>query len=163
MGNAYTEAEVQSMLNSGELPELPCKNPKALKFTGDNLVFIHKKHNVTVPLNSIVSFTLKKPSFTSNSVIILQLKKGSDAFIGMGNVGVGFGSEMIAIYKPDYVELAEVYERYFLHWSSAPQPAPAVSEAVPTINDLRALKQLVDEGVLTEEEFVAKKRQLLGI
>lgn len=32
-----------------------------------------------------------------------------------------------------------------------------------TINELRELKQLVDEGILTQEEFEAKKKQILGI
>ncbi|VDG20666.1 hypothetical protein [Lactobacillus plantarum] [Lactiplantibacillus mudanjiangensis] len=30
-------------------------------------------------------------------------------------------------------------------------------------NDLRELKQLLDDGILTEEEFTAKKKQILGI
>ena len=31
------------------------------------------------------------------------------------------------------------------------------------IKQLRELKNLVDEGILTEEEFEAKKKQLLGL
>ena len=31
------------------------------------------------------------------------------------------------------------------------------------VNDLREFKKLLDEGVITEEEFEAKKKQLLGI
>jgi len=43
----------------------------------------------------------------------------------------------------------------------AADAAPAVSAAV--VADLQQLKALVEQGILTEEEFAAKKRQLLGI
>lgn len=41
-------------------------------------------------------------------------------------------------------------------------PAPA-SEQPDLVEQLRGLKVLVDEGVLTQEEFDAKKKQVLGI
>lgn len=51
--------------------------------------------------------------------------------------------------------------------AAAPQAAPAaqppVSENDDTVAKIRELKQLVDEGILTEEEFTAKKAKLLGI
>ncbi|RMC53310.1 SHOCT domain-containing protein [Lactobacillus sp. ESL0261] len=31
------------------------------------------------------------------------------------------------------------------------------------IAELKQLKELVDEGILTEEEFSAKKKQILGL
>lgn len=153
-------------LNEGDLPELPCIMPKALKIQGNNLIFIHKRQNIIIPLQNIVGFSLKRPSLTSNGVITIQLQKGSDAFIALGNIGVGFGSEMTAVFKPKYLEIAELYEKHVLARNNTPQSvqaAPPANETVPTINDFRALKQLVDEGVLTEEEFAAKKKQLLGI
>ena len=45
------------------------------------------------------------------------------------------------------------------HISKPPAPAAAVSEA----DEIAKLAALRDRGVLTEEEFSAKKRQLLGI
>ena len=30
-------------------------------------------------------------------------------------------------------------------------------------NDLKALKELYDDGILTEEEYTSKKKQLLGL
>ncbi len=39
--------------------------------------------------------------------------------------------------------------------------APGVT--VDTVEELKRLKELVDMGILTEEEFTAKKRQVLGI
>ncbi len=41
--------------------------------------------------------------------------------------------------------------------------AAAGTAAVDTVEELKRYKALVEQGVLTEEEFTAKKRQLLGI
>lgn len=43
---------------------------------------------------------------------------------------------------------------------SAPAPAPA---ADPVMAELQQLAQLNAQGILTDEEFAAKKKQLLGI
>lgn len=51
-----------------------------------------------------------------------------------------------------------------------PDLAPAQAETPVTsnttedvVNDILKYKQLVDAGVLTQEEFAAKKQQLLGL
>ena len=51
-----------------------------------------------------------------------------------------------------------------LNSSAAVQTAQS-GPAVPAdaVNEIQRYKALLDAGVLTEEEFVAKKRQLLGI
>jgi len=44
---------------------------------------------------------------------------------------------------------------------AAPQPAPVSSE--DNIAQLQQLAALKDQGILTQEEFDAKKKQLLGL
>ena len=51
---------------------------------------------------------------------------------------------------------------------AAPQPVPQVPPAgagLPpeTVEALKQLKDLLDAGILTQEEFDAKKKQLLGL
>ena len=46
-------------------------------------------------------------------------------------------------------------------WSGTAAAAPATSE--DAIEAIQKFKRLYEEGVITEEEFAAKKRQLLGI
>ena len=43
------------------------------------------------------------------------------------------------------------------------QPAPAEPAAPDYAAELAQLAQLKDQGILTEEEFEAKKKQILGI
>jgi hypothetical protein len=50
--------------------------------------------------------------------------------------------------------------------AAAPPPPPPTAAAAgddPLITQLRALAELRDVGILTEEEFSAKKAQLLGL
>jgi hypothetical protein len=43
-----------------------------------------------------------------------------------------------------------------------PAPAPAAPPAGDPIAELRELAKLRDDGILTEEEFAAEKRKILG-
>ena len=51
-----------------------------------------------------------------------------------------------------------VYEQ-----APAPAPAPAAPEEPAYMAELEQLASLRDAGVLTEEEFEAKKKKVLGI
>jgi hypothetical protein len=46
--------------------------------------------------------------------------------------------------------------------AAAPAPAPAASEP-EYVGELERLAQLRDQGILTDDEFEAKKKQILGI
>ncbi|MBP7821214.1 SHOCT domain-containing protein [Candidatus Saccharibacteria bacterium] len=47
--------------------------------------------------------------------------------------------------------------------AAAPIQQPAASQDDELVNQLKQLAQLRDQGILTQEEFEAKKKQLLGI
>ena len=44
-----------------------------------------------------------------------------------------------------------------------PEPEPVPAEEDPTAAKLQSLKKLLDDGILTQEEFDAKKQQILGL
>ena len=62
-----------------------------------------------------------------------------------------------------------VSRRQAARWSAEAQPqqaapsAPAPQAADDTTAQLQQLAQLRDQGILTEEEFTAKKQQILGL
>lgn len=49
------------------------------------------------------------------------------------------------------------------HTEEAQANKPANKQVVSVVDEIRGLKQLLDEGILTDEEFTFKKRQLLGM
>jgi Short C-terminal domain len=46
--------------------------------------------------------------------------------------------------------------------AAAPPPAPAGGMSDDTINQLKQLGELKDQGILTDDEFEAQKQKLLG-
>lgn len=46
--------------------------------------------------------------------------------------------------------------------ASQPAPAPAMS-VVEQMETLKSLKELLDAGILTQDEFDLKKKQVLGL
>ncbi len=49
-------------------------------------------------------------------------------------------------------------------WSAEqPEQSPAQPAQDDTVDQLQQLAQLKDQGILTQEEFDAKKKQILGI
>lgn len=74
----------------------------------------------------------------------------------------------VPTYQQTY-EQPQTYAQPAYQQTYAPQPAytqpvqsaPASQENIPA--ELRRYKQLFDEGVITEEEFTAKKKQILGL
>ena len=58
---------------------------------------------------------------------------------------------------------AFLLERKQTQQSAASQPAPAAPAPDSSLDSLRNLKALLDEGILTQEEFDAKKKQILGL
>jgi hypothetical protein len=56
------------------------------------------------------------------------------------------------------------YEEQQQQYAAAPPPAPDAAPAEPDMNtELTQLAQLHAQGILTDEEFAAKKAQILGI
>jgi hypothetical protein len=47
--------------------------------------------------------------------------------------------------------------------AAAPAPAPAAAPEPEYMGELERLSQLRDQGIITDEEFEAKKKQILGI
>ncbi len=46
---------------------------------------------------------------------------------------------------------------------AAAQPAPAMMSVAEQMETLKSLKELLDAGILTQEEFDLKKKQVLGL
>jgi Short C-terminal domain len=60
-------------------------------------------------------------------------------------------------------EDSAAYDQQQAAYQQAPPPAAAPAEEPDYMAELQQLAQLRDQGILTPEEFEAKKKQLLGI
>lgn len=75
--------------------------------------------------------------------------------------------EEIARIEREEQEINRQIEEYFKHKAEEKQQKAKELQnqkmIVSTVDEIRQYKQLLDEGIITEEEFQAKKKQLLGL
>ena len=143
---------------------LPCSNGFTLHIRGSNLVVETARSEKLFPIQKIQSFTLKEPHGLSFGKIIFRTAEAASAGL---NLGFGFsaalGAEQTFFFTKANLEMALRLRDYISDYEKASASAEKEKDSGSLIEELRGLKVLVDEGVLTQEEFEAKKRQLLGI
>ncbi len=113
-----------------------------------------------IKLSDIVSITLKKPVLTAAGCIHIQVL-GAKTYSSVANV-THYATDMNAICfrKPQYEEVLSFKEDLEKAISEM-----ASSQSLNSLNmdGLRQLKQLLDEGIITQEDFDKKKAQMLGL
>jgi putative oligomerization/nucleic acid binding protein len=88
------------------------------------------------------------------------LRQGPGLIRGAARVGVAAGVAGRVQHRQQQKWAAQDQEAY--EQQAPPAPAPAAAEGDYTA-ELEKLAKLRDEGVITAEDFEAKKKQLLGI
>ena len=110
----------------------------------------------TIPYSGIVAVQLKKGGATAG-YIQLTLKGGSQVKGGLMRSTRDDNSILFYAYRnKKFAEAKKLIEEHI----SQQNNAPLVSSG---LNDLERLAQLKEKGVITEQEFTAKKKQLLGL
>lgn len=115
----------------------------------------------TIAMADIVSVTLKKPVLTAAGCIHIQVF-GAKTYSSVANV-THYATDVNAICfrKPQYEEAVNFKDELEKAITAA-RSTPAQGGASPA-DELRQLKQLLDEGIITQEDFDKKKTQLLGL
>ena len=140
---------------------LPCLLGITLRTNGGNLIAEGKKEQEVFPINKIQSFTLKEPKRLTRGTITFYTGQAPTVGLRLGIGAVALGAEKTYVFETDHLETALALRDYILSYgenSSKPE-----GKVVSVVDEIRGLKQLLDEGILTQDEFEAKKRQLLGI
>lgn len=141
---------------------LPCESGYTLRAEGSNLIVEKKKSKETYPISKIQSFKITKPNLFGGTVVFTTAQ-ASTGGIGLGfGVSAAVGAEKTFIFKKSDYEAAQGLEKYIATYEESKATASS-GNVVSVVDEIRGLKQLLDEGILTEEEFAAKKKQLLGI
>lgn len=111
----------------------------------------------TIPYSSIVAVQLKKAGLT-NGYLQLTLAGGSEAKGGLLQSSTDENTiNYISNGKNEmFTEAKELIEQRIIQ-------AKGTSHAKSDADDLEKFAQLRDKGIISEEEFQAKKKQLLGL
>ena len=149
----------------GDRITLSCSNGFTLHTDGENIIIATKKTEEIIPISRVQSFSLKEPGLAYGKIIFTTAQAATAGInVGFG-VSAAIGAEKTFFYSKSDLEIAKQFRDVVMDYdkhANQSNSAPA-GTVVSVVEEIRGLKALLDEGILTQEEFEAKKKQLLGI
>ncbi len=141
-----------------------------LELTDSAIIATNYKGSETYPISKMQGISLKPASgFNYGS---LSFKIGSNdksVHIGFG-VSLSGGGEKVFYFDKSQNSTADKFYDYMTNYEEIkeqrmrqPMQASSAASVVEIADGIRALKGLLDDGIITQEEFDAKKKQMLGI
>ena len=123
------------------------------------------KREKAIPIRNITSVEVKKPGALTAGFIQFSIAGGAardSSFKVTGGAFDAASDENSVLFadKEAYEVALEIKKYVENHTEGAPAAAPAELSAA---DEIVKLKSLLDQGILSAEEFEAKKRQLLGL
>jgi hypothetical protein len=114
------------------------------------------KEESVIPIAAIKSFTIKPArSRMRPGVITINTGNANAGYFGIGRFALGFSNEITMAFYEEYNEIAHRMQEYIMSYN-------AKGAATATAADeIRKYKSLCDDGIITLEEFEAKKAALL--
>lgn len=109
----------------------------------------------TFSINRLSGVQYKKPGFLTGYLQFILMGSGE----GKGGVNNAVTDENTILFatKNEDILMRELKE--FIEYSiESPEGKPSTD-----LSDLKKLKDLLDDGIITQDEFAAKKKQILGL
>lgn len=142
---------------------LKCMNGFTLHIKGANLIVEAKRKEDTYPISKIQSFSLKEPRAISPGSITFRTAQAASSGVSLGlGISAALGAEQNFFFTKSELNMAIQVRDYISNFGAEKTAVPE-GKVVSVVEEIRGLKGLLDDGILTQEEFDAKKRQLLGI
>lgn len=134
----------------------------------DPMVFLIQgvKGDKEIPFSQIASIQLKKAGAFANGYIRFSLLEGHGAEGGTGDARRDENTVTFkAVQQSAFEGIKTAIEAKVAAARTAVphQPHQVVPKTISYIDELEKLASLKDRGIISEEEFTAKKRQILGI
>ena len=142
---------------------LKCMNGFTLHIKGANLIVEAKRKEDTYPISKIQSFSLKEPRAISPGSITFRTAQAASSGVRLGlGISAALGVEQNFFFTKSELNTAIQIRDYVSNFGAEKTTVPE-GKVVSVVEEIRGLKGLLDDGILTQEEFDAKKRQLLGL
>ena len=142
---------------------LKCMNGFTLHIKGANLIVEAKRKEDTYPISKIQYFSLKEPRAISPGSITFRTAQAASSGVSLGlGISAALGAEQNFFFTKSELNTAIQIRDYVSNFGAEKTTVPE-GTVVSVVEEIRGLKGLLDDGILTQEEFDAKKRQLLGI
>jgi|SRR5690625_180001 len=125
-----------------------------------NFVLQGLKGEKSIPIRSITAVQLKKPGVTTGYIQFAQhgmIESG-------GGVSEAISDENTVLFgKKDYKKAVEIKEFIESRQAEINSSTGTVIQQKSEADELLKFKELLDEGIINEEEFESKKKQILGL
>ena len=121
------------------------------------------KERKVIPLDQVVSLEITDPKGKMRPGMIEIRLAGTSNLADRASAWVmNIGKNSIGFpHSYAYISAGQAMQRQFMEYQrQASQPAV---QQISSADELRKFKELLDIGVITQAEFDAKKKQLLGI
>lgn len=148
-----------------KLISLPCSNGFALHTDGENIIIVSRKTEETIPISRIQSFSLKEPGL-SYGKIMFTTAQAATASINVGfGMSTAIGAEKTFYFAKKDLDTAQEFQDAVMSYEKRAKMnnSMPVQKGVSIADEIRELKALLDDGILTQEEFDKKKAQLLNL
>lgn len=146
---------------------LYCRGNFILSVRNANLTITHKKESETIPISHIQSFVLKKPGIMGIGTITIKTAQPATAGVNVGfGVILAGGSENTLNFNASELQVALQIQDYIAQYQEQKNVSATelgAGKVVSISEEIRSLKGLLDDGILTQDEFDAKKKQLLSL
>ncbi|MBS9806591.1 SHOCT domain-containing protein [Bacillus toyonensis] len=112
-----------------------------------------------IDINNMTGIQIKKANFFTNGYIQFNFMGSQESKRGVMAAAADENTVMFTKREEKMVEEIKEYIESILVNKRKPQ----VTESVCGADEILKYKDLLDQGIITEEEFQGKKKQLLGI
>ena len=145
---------------ANELLLIGASSSGVLKVDNERIEFTCNGKTKTALIRNVRSVNIISPS-AGNGTLEISVGDSPSSFVhlGMGVTTADTGAIKILFSKKD-TGVAESVKRRILHVvDTGNQPSQQISDA----DEIKKLKELLDNGAITQDEYDAKKKQILGI
>ena len=163
--NAITEAIGQESANAGTWEErfglkLCAVAIENIEFSEDSRELVHNFSERKMNVKAYEGLSEQAGNMAAQQMIAEGVRENGMGEGGSTLFGLGFAGGL----NPQNASQAQpVAATQTAPVTTAPEPAQASMSVDEQVETLKKLKDLVDVGILTQEEFDAKKRQILGL
>lgn len=139
--------------STGDITVYPDKIVRKVKWTqaGPN----NPAGEVTIPMNAIIQVDVNENGFQK----LLTFKTADTA----RQAGIWAGKNSQAFPRKYYAEAEKIKEYVQNIISQRGTESTTIIQQTSAADELRKFKELLDSGVISQEEFDAKKKQILGL
>ena len=130
----------------------------------DSLLKIDRKGEGehSLPLSPIVSVIILKPGLTSNGLIHIQTVASQGTSATKTKIEYGMDLNTVFFTKSSYQE-ALTFKNAIENAISRQTEAPTSVESINLTSQLKELKDLVEQGLISEDDYEKKKKAILGL